>query len=319
MLNTIVQKLANGQCYTMSTLQNELSISNKQLIEAIETLQDYGISFHPVSKEIVQLQHPLDLLNTELITAALPDTIRKKCGQIDIFSTLESTNQYLLYYKGSPKIHVCSTEYQQNGRGRRGKQWLSPYASGLCFSLKYHYTSSHNLAGLSLAIGIAVTQWLHELGCTEAVIKWPNDIWWKNQKLAGLLIETTGMTKNSCDVIIGIGINVSLPEMNTPPSDYQWVDLHTVLGAPSPSRNQLIAQLMTHCIHALEQFEQSGLIPFLPLWSQFDYLYGKQINLLTSEETITGIAQGIDEQGALRLQQGNKITTYVCGEVSVRL
>jgi len=319
MLNTIVQKLASGQCYTMSTLQNELSLSANQVTEIIHTLQTYGLLFRHASEKTVQLQHPLDLLNSESIETILPDTIRKKCGQIDIFSTLDSTNQYLLYYKDSPAIHVCSTEYQQNGRGRRGKQWLSPYASGLCFSLKYHYSSVHKLTGLSLAIGVAITAWLREIGCDEAVIKWPNDIWWKNQKLAGLLIETTGMTKNSCDVIIGIGINVSLPEMDTPPSDYVWVDLHTALGASPPSRNQLSAQLITHCIHALEQFEQSGLNSFLPLWSQFDYLYGKQVNLLTTEKTITGIAQGIDEHGALRLQQGNTIATYVCGEVSVRL
>lgn len=234
-----------------------------------------------------------------------------------ILDSVDSTNQYALN-QSAPSL-ICLAEYQTQGRGRQGRQWVSPYASGLCLSIKQRYTElCYPLSGLNIALAVIVAHTLQQLGIPEVKIKWPNDIQWHGHKLAGLLLESRYTADRCWDVVIGIGINVRMPIQCTEAIGQQWVDLYSIMGQPI-SRNILAARLIDNCWQTLLTYPQVGLASFATAWRMFDVLYKRQVILHTPKGQIVGIAKGINEQGALILQQGDQTSYHNYGEVSVRL
>lgn len=253
----------------------------------------------------------IEPLDRRQILAELPATSRQCLAGLEILELVDSTNRYALAQHLAP--FACLAEYQTAGRGRQGRQWVSPYGSGLCLSLKQHYsTLNKSLAGLNIALAVTVTRILHNLGATKVGLKWPNDILWQGRKLAGLLLESRGG-----DVVIGIGLNVNMPTVET--ISQAWVDLYTVLKKKI-SRNTLASLLIAQCMETLIRYPQIGLAPFLQDWHHFDLSYGQQVTLTFPQaSSITGTACGIDEHGALLLQVGEHQQRYNYGEVSLRL
>lgn len=232
-----------------------------------------------------------------------------------ILETVDSTNQYALIQADTAL--TCLAEYQTQGRGRQGRQWISPYASGLCLSIKQRYSDLiYPLSGLNIALAVTVARTLQQFGIPEIQIKWPNDIQWRNRKLAGLLLESRCLTYQCYDVVIGIGINVKMPLQSKVAIDQLWVDLYTITGK-TLSRNQLAVQLINQCWHTLLTYPQSGLTNFLPIWQTFDVLYGRQITLHTPKESVVGVAQGINMEGALILQLNDQKRYFNDGSVAL--
>ncbi|MCK5525270.1 MAG: biotin--[acetyl-CoA-carboxylase] ligase [Thiomargarita sp.] len=263
-----------------------------------------------------QLAESMELLERARILAALPKKTKQHLILLEIHSVLDSTNSYALQYKGAMP-YACLAEYQTAGHGRHGRQWISPMGSGLCLSLKQR-VQDKPLSGLNIALAVTVVRVLHLLGATDVGIKWPNDILWQGRKLAGLLLESG---KNS-EIVFGIGINVKMPEYNSN-INQPWVDLYSILGQTSPSRNMLAAKIIEHGLQTLTNYPQLGLSAFQQDWHRFDLSYGQLVTLETpqieNKTYLTGTACGIDEEGALLLQIGNQKRRYVDGEVSLRL
>jgi BirA family transcriptional regulator, biotin operon repressor / biotin---[acetyl-CoA-carboxylase] ligase len=333
MYRQVLGILADGQRHTAKQLIEPLAINITILEQAFETLSSYGIQFNSPVANTYQLAEPLELLDYSLIKKTFSTDTLSCLGGLEIFDVVDSTNRYALDFKGVVP-YICLAEYQTAGRGRQGRQWISPYASGLCLSIKYRYqVLNESLGGLNIALAVTVVRVLQKLGATEVGIKWPNDIWWRGQKLAGLLLESRH--GKHCEVVIGIGINVKMPLVDTTAITQTWVDLNTVLGQ-SISRNTLAAMLIEQCLQTFIHYPQLGLSAFYDDWHRFDLSYGQLVTLkippysssnkeektvLTHSnlQMVTGTACGIDEQGALLLQVGNQKRRYVCGEVSLRL
>ncbi|WP_349645432.1 biotin--[acetyl-CoA-carboxylase] ligase [Candidatus Parabeggiatoa sp. HSG14] len=311
--------LADGQIHSAKQLINQLALSSIAELElAISTLFDLGIKFYSPRADTYQLISTLELLDRSCILAALPVNNQQRLALLEIHSVLDSTNQYVLAQQHQVVPYVCLAEYQTAGRGRQGRQWISPYGSGLCLSIKQYYeTINKSLTGLNIALAVTVVRVLSLIGATEVGLKWPNDILWRGHKLAGLLLETR--YKKGCEIVIGIGINVKSPPISKNTITQPWVDLYTILGQPI-SRNVLAAMLIDHCLQTLIIYPQVGLTAFLDDWHNFDLSYGQTVTLSKQAEVITGTAWGIDdEEGSLLLQVGNEKRRFVCGEVSLRL
>jgi BirA family transcriptional regulator, biotin operon repressor / biotin---[acetyl-CoA-carboxylase] ligase len=254
-----------------------------------------------------------ELLDHATLWNALSPELRSQL-RLEIFPELDSTNQYALNSPAS--CLACLAEYQTQGRGRQGKQWISPVSSGLCLSLKYCYPATvFPLVGLNLALAVTVAKLLRNLGASEVGVKWPNDIGWKSRKLAGLLLETR-LTTNRYEVVLGIGLNIEMPK--TVAIDQAWVDLQTVMGH-SISRNTVASLLIEQGIQTLKNYPTTHFTPFLAEWEEFDLLKSKQIQVSMPTKTDVGIAFGIDESGALRLQVGETQQLVYYGEASVCL
>ncbi|OQW93381.1 MAG: biotin--[acetyl-CoA-carboxylase] ligase [Beggiatoa sp. IS2] len=238
--------------------------------------------------------------------------------QLEVLEKVDSTNHYALLQPEQRATYVCLAEQQTAGRGRLDRRWISPYASGLYLSLRQPYpTCCYPFTGLSIAIAIAVVKGLHHLGAVEVGIKWPNDLWWQRQKLGGLLLESRSVGGQIRDVVVGIGINVQMPATEMKLVEQAWVDLATILDVPV-SRNQLAALLIVECMQVLTEYPQVGLEKWMADWQRFDQIKGQSVTLLTQADEIKGIAQGIDETGALWLQTNQGLQRYGYGEVSIR-
>jgi len=271
----------------------------------------------------------MEPLNTKQIQAILATDIRAQLRFLQVFTQIDSTNDYALSLAPEQAPLACLAEFQTAGRGQHGRTWLSPYGSGLCLSCQYVYPLSPKLelAGLNLALAIAAAEVLQQIGVPKVGIKWPNDIVWQGQKLAGLLLETRLSTDYQA-VVIGIGLNVQTPAIHMNAVQQPWVDLATCLSATSvavPDRNQLAAYLIEHFLKVLMHYPQQGFAVYQAEWARFDVLMGKRVNLsqpsrLSQQAAhwVQGIAQGIDASGALLVEVAGQQQRYLSGEVSVR-
>ncbi len=258
----------------------------------------------------------LELLEAAQIWAALSTNSQQSLAHLDILDSVDSTNSYAFAQQDKAVPYACLAEYQTAGRGQHGRQWLSPYASGLCLSLKHRYaTLKQPLAGLNIALAVTVARVLRKLGASRFGLKWPNDVIWQKRKLAGLLLESRYIN-HEYEIVIGIGMNIKMPQtIDTKKITQAWVDLYTVLGH-SISRNKLAAMLIEQCLETLFSYPQLGLVAFMDDWHSFDLTYGKTVTLkIPQQGLITGTAWGINELGALRVDK----QYYAYGEVSLRL
>lgn len=296
-----------------------MGVSRMAVWKHLKALREMGIDLTVLRGKGYRLPYSLELLERERILAAA--TVSGIEG-IDVFLEVDSTNNWLREQalKGAPSGTVCVSEMQSAGRGRRGRSWVSPFAANLYLSLLWRSASgAAALGGLSLVTGIAVLRALRSFGIEDAGLKWPNDILAADAKLAGILIDVLGESNGPCAVIVGIGVNVSMPRDAVAAIDQPWTDLQQLAGDTSISRNDLAARLLDEVMPAIEAFDAAGLQPFLDEWRRYDLVSGREVDLLLPNERITGTACGIDGGGALLVDTTSGRRRFASGEVSVRV
>ena len=175
------------------------------------------------------------------------------------------------------------------------------------------------LGGLSLVTGIAVVRSLASFGISSAGLKWPNDVLVDGAKLAGILIDVSGESTGPCAVVIGIGINVSMPEAAAAGIDQRWTDLCSLTGRQQFPRNRLAASVLDNLMAAIEEFEQYGMEPFMDEWQRLDLVNGRQVDMQLPNEVIPGLACGIDSAGALLVDTATGRRRFASGEISLRV
>lgn len=261
-------------------------------------------------------------LDREQILSGLTLPARNSLSALEIYTTLDSTNTYLLQRAREhwPRGTACFAEKQTAGRGRYGRNWITPHASSLAYSLLWRFTQkSQQLSGLSLAVGIATAQVLRAMGVADIGLKWPNDLWWHERKLGGILLES-GSSGQDIYVVAGVGINLSLPSSAASAIDQPWVDLCSIPGQQPWSRNQLAAALLSSLLETFENFEHGGFKQLTALWADFDCISGRPVILHLPHTTVSGHACGVDNNGALLLEDAaGQIRPYIGGEMRLKV
>ena len=261
--------------------------------------------------------HTFTPLSLSAIEAAIEQDTRDQIADIAIHQNVASTNdelwQRLAQGKNSPAI--CLAESQTSGRGRRGDHWHSPATGNLYLSISWPFPAQSAQNGLSIAIGISVIKTLKEIGINGLQLKWPNDVLYKRQKLAGILVESRFGTQQN--TVVGLGLNFKLPiatqtQIQQPTTSLQQLCTNV------PCRNELAGKIIQNMIDTLQQFQQNGLTNFIPQWPHYDALNNQTIQLISDTEQFTALACGINEQGELRYQRDNKIETLSNSHVSIR-
>ncbi|MGL4983191.1 MAG: bifunctional biotin--[acetyl-CoA-carboxylase] ligase/biotin operon repressor BirA [Plesiomonas sp.] len=309
----IIQWLADGQFHSGEQLGKRLGISRAAISKHIRTLQDWGLDLFSVPGKGYCLAEPIELLTTDAIKSITPSS------QFELIPIIGSTNQYLLDRIGQfPSGYACLAEYQQAGRGRRGRPWVSLFGANLYFSMYWRLEQGPAAAvGLSLAIGVIVAEVLQQLGTDAIRLKWPNDLYLNDKKVAGILVELTGQTGDAAHIVMGMGINVSLPASVRSRIDQPISCLKDV--CPTLPRNQLAGRLLKALEENLPLYEQQGLSAFYERWNALDNFTGRPVKLLMGEQQIEGVACGIDSHGALRLRlPSGELKSFVGGEISLR-
>lgn len=238
--------------------------------------------------------------------------------EVSVVPELDSTNSELMRRAraghGTPCLLVAVR--QMAGRGRLGRPWQSePDAAGandagatpsaLTFSLGMALAPAC-WSGLSLAVGVTVAQALHpRLG-----LKWPNDLWLDGRKMAGILIETAS-TATQRYTVIGIGVNIAPRAPSALVPTPAWLQEL----APEADPGGALLQIAPSLVQAIARFEAEGFGPFREAFAQRDVLRGRAVVL--SDGSI-GVAQGVDESGALLVHTAHGMRVVTSAEVSVR-
>jgi len=309
---TLISLLADGEFHSGEQLGESLGMSRAAINKHIQTLRDWGVDVFTVPGKGYSLPEPIQLLDETFIRREVAQ------GSVAVLPVIDSTNQYLLdRLAGLQSGDACVAEYQQAGRGRRGRKWVSPFGANLYISMYWRLEQGPAAAiGLSLVIGIVMTEVLRDLGADQVRVKWPNDLYLNDRKLAGILVELTGKTGDAAQIVIGAGVNLAMRNAQAGDINQGWINLQE--AGVHIDRNVLAARLITELRSALHCFEQEGLTPFLARWEVLDNFINRPVKLIIGEKEIFGISRGIDSQGALLLEQDGVVKPWVGGEISLR-
>lgn len=317
----ILKILADGHFHSGTELGGTLNISRTAIWKQIQSLMKMGLNIYSVKGRGYQLQSPPDLLYGATIGSLLQSDSKKLLDKLDVEFEVSSTNDYLLQRlgQGNAHGHAVLAESQKQGRGRRGTNWVSPPAGGIYLSIAWHYDETPaDLGSLSLATGVAVVNALNRCGVTGAGLKWPNDIYWQERKLGGILVESRGENAGPCDVVLGIGLNVSIAEKDQQGIDQDWIDLASIVDE-LPSRNQLAAELLNVILLLLSDYPIGGFRRSIEQWRELDCACGKKAILTIADQQMMGRVIGIDDQGLLLMSVNGYIKKFMSGQISFKV
>ncbi len=308
----ILKTLSDGEFHSGEALGHDLGISRAAIAKHIKGLSDWGVDIYRIQGRGYQMAKPMPLLDEDRLTASTSQ-------KLELIPVIDSTNQYLLdRVNESDKGRVCLAEYQANGRGRRGRQWVSPFGSNLYLSMYWRLDAGMAAAmGLSLVIGIAAVEALEAIGIEGVKLKWPNDLYYQDKKLAGILVEMSGQAGGAAHLVIGMGLNIGMPDVQ-PDIDQPWTTLNQACGDLSIDRTQLALSLIEHWNTALVDYELKGLAGFVERWNRLDNFLGRPVKLLMGPREVHGVVKGIDQQGGVILETEKGLDTYIGGEISLR-
>ena len=264
----------------MTTILNNMYVHDA----ALAPLQEKAVRIH------------LEKLNVENI------------GKLRIFSSINSTNEYLLENDfTNDQIIVCLAEQQTQGRGRYGHEWVSPAGVNLYLSMLWpikYIQKPYEV--LSLWLLLAIVELLEEYQISDIQLKWPNDICVREKKLAGILIERkVGKGKNN--LVIGLGLNVAMSLIENVQINVPWIDLLSVKPDFQISRNEISAKTLAFFCETLKKFEQNNLIGLAEKWNEYDMLLNKKVEFLFNGVANSGTAKGIDDLGQIIIENDGQL------------
>ena len=324
----ILARLADGHFHSGQELAQQFGLSRSGIWKAIQSLQSKGIEVFAVQGKGYRLAQPLELLNSTSIEASKKvlqasyqqHNIPSHQGELTVLWDVDSTNRYLMdrAQNGCAPGSTCLAEMQTAGRGRRGRQWVSPLGGNIYLSQLWQFASGPaSLSGLSLAAALAIVRVVREMGVTNAGVKWPNDILINGEKLAGILLEIQGESNGPTRVIVGVGLNVRLADLMAQTIDQPYTSLENHVAKPV-SRNKLAARLIDELFKVYQVFDRSGFAAFVDEWLAVDVFRDKSINLKLPTGVLNGTCRGVDIAGAIRLEHNGQVTSFPSGEVSLR-
>ena len=314
--HALIDILADGQFHSGNELGEKLNVSRSAVWKALQQLRDVDVDIHAVHGRGYRLAEPLELLDSNVIHAAFNAQTRSHLQSLDILFDVDSTNAWLLKSQHKHAV-VCLAERQHAGRGRRGRDWVSPFATNLTMSMGWRFELDITaMSSFSLVCGVAVVRALQKFSVPDLDLKWPNDILCRGKKLGGILIEMRGESGGPCELVIGLGLNVRMPANVGITIDQPWIDLqhHDAI-----SRNLLAASLVDELIQACIACSNGLVDSYLDEWRQLNAYDNQTVMIqMMDGRTVAGNFADIDESGALLLESKGEIQRFTCGEVSLR-
>ena len=239
--------------------------------------------------------------------------------RIEVEREIDSTNAALKRRALSEDIHGVAlfAETQTAGRGRLGRVWVSPPKSNIYLSLGWRTgLEPLELAGLSLAAGCAIGEGLERNFGLKMQLKWPNDLYLGGKKCGGVLIDLVQSSNQDWTIVVGVGLNVAMPNSGGNDIDQPWTDLGSHSAVPL-TRNEVGGQLLGALVPLLSSWQVGAFSQWRESWSRRDLMAGHQITVQQGNHSISGRADGVDQSGALRVVTNEGLTVVQSGEASM--
>lgn len=273
-----LRRLADGRFHSGEDVARDLGRSRATLSEALKCVSDLGVEIFSVRGRGYRLAEPIEFLDE----AAIRKRIARTGVALEVIDEIDSTSTRLLEMAaaGAPSGTCLAAEWQSAGRGRRGRTWVSALGGSLTFSLLWRFErGAGHLAGLSLAVGVAVARALAARGVERVQVKWPNDVVVDFRKLAGILVETSGEMQGPSVAVIGVGVNYRLGEAVLARIDQPVIDV-AHCAATVPSRSALLGALLAELARALPDFEAQGFASVRDAWRALHAYQGRRVRVI---------------------------------------
>jgi BirA family biotin operon repressor/biotin-[acetyl-CoA-carboxylase] ligase len=316
----LLRRLSDGRFHSGEALAREFGLSRSSIFNILAEAESMGLTIHAVRGRGYRMPDPVEWLDAGTVArhlGAVADVYA-----IHVLDSVDSTNTSLMAaaLSGAEDGAMLCAEHQHAGKGRRGRLWHSVPGGSLTFSVLWRFdTGLQSLAGLSLAVGLAVARALNRHSRHPVRLKWPNDVLVDYRKLAGILVEVQGDMHGAAFAVVGIGLNVRLSEAQRDVVDQAVIDL-AEMGVTT-GRNQLLADCLLE-LHAVSRvFREHGFAALREAWEALDAYAGRAVALtLPDARSLHGIASGVDETGAFLLRGANSVlSSHSGGEISLRL
>lgn len=314
----LIELLADGQLHSGTGLAARLGVTRTAVWKQLRRLEAIGVEVESVRGKGYRLAEPLDLLSRDRILNGLRAT-DTPLPELILESVVESTNSVLMAHEGSADgPRACLAEQQLQGRGRRGREWVSPFARNLYMSIGLETDAGPAaVQGVTLLAGLGAVEALEAMGVTGLGIKWPNDIWLNGRKVAGILTELQGSAQDELRLVIGMGLNVYMAGDDIV-IDQPWTSLARESQLPEGGRNRLAAGLIDGILRSVGDLRSAPGPAFQSRWAEYDVLRGRQVSVRGSD--CRGVGDGIDDAGQLRLRTPDQgVTLLNAGEVSLEV
>ncbi|MGB7815851.1 MAG: biotin--[acetyl-CoA-carboxylase] ligase [Methylotenera sp.] len=317
----ILRLLADGKFHSGEDLAQRFKVTRATIWNAIGHAETLGIEVFSVRGRGYKLPQPIEWLDKNEVLKAIGE--QRAWFKLEVLDEVASTNTYLVQSKDAAHATCVAAHVQTNGKGRRGRTWVSQLGASLTFSLLWRFQcGAAALSGLSLAVGVALIRTLHGFGINQAQLKWPNDVLildrnYDGKKLAGILIELQGDLDGPSAAVIGVGINLNLPKNVLHGIDQPAIDLAST-SAPI-DQNELLGALLKHMADVLSGFEAHGFVGLRDEWLSHHAYHGKPVRMLLPDgRDVQGVVKNVADDGILLVETALGLQRFSAGEISLR-
>jgi BirA family biotin operon repressor/biotin-[acetyl-CoA-carboxylase] ligase len=325
---SILRQLSDGAFHSGEDLAAHVGLTRARVSQVLKDAESAGLALERIKGRGYRLLEAPDFLDARATREALAELATDRgIGTpiaVEVVDQIDSTSSELTRRTARRDVHgvALAAEWQTSGRGRRGRAWTAVAGGSLTFSLGWRFEQGAGfLAGLSLAVGVAVARALENEGFRGVALKWPNDLVHRHLKVGGILIEVQGDALGPSTTVIGVGLNVRLPAAARKEIPVPVTDLASIAGrgAKPIDRNRLFAALVAELAAVLERYAREGFAPFAAEWQHRHAYQGKAVTLLLPDGAIVaGKVAGVDASGALVLADGPRRARFLTGEISLR-
>jgi BirA family transcriptional regulator, biotin operon repressor / biotin---[acetyl-CoA-carboxylase] ligase len=311
-LSSIIRTL----CIADNDLENLLTNRN-EVTSVLDLAKDYGLIITR-SNGLYSLENEIQILDKSVLNEHLELLENIEHIELSVKDFVNTTTEEFNPREiQSNELKISIAEFQKKGKGRQNRKWLSPFGAGISCSIFKQLSKNFNPIGLSLYLGIGIIDALEEMGFNGIKLKWPNDLYYKDKKLGGILVDIYQNSDSESVISLGIGINYSLPknkdfnfDTNNSPADLYSIGLeHT------PDRSKIAGYLLKRIIENLDSFSIGSMRNIEKRWNKIDNLHAKTIKIQIADKLIKGINRGISSDGELILEVDSKRIKFITGHI----
>lgn len=309
-----------GKFISGEDMASSLNISRTAIWKAVNSLRKQGFIINSSTNKGYQLDENCDKISEFGIKYNLSKELKEKDIDIIYYDSIDSTNTEMkrkLYTEKLKNFTVIVSDEQTGGRGRRGRDFLSPKGSGIYFSIVLFPEDNFDMSSFDLVTvkaAVAVAKSINELTDKEAKIKWVNDVFVDGKKVCGILSEADSdfETMHIRSIIVGIGINFTT-------SDDTFGELKNKAGSINPKnvlRSQLCARVISNFYKTYYHDSNQSVLDY---YTEHSNVIGKLVEFELNSKKYKGKAEKFDSKGNLivELEDSSKITLS-SGEISIR-
>jgi len=317
----LLEILSDGRWHSPNSLREALGCDARLLDDWLAQLQSYDLEIRRDSRQGISLPLGLSLLESRQVLQGLSSAFRESIAHLELPLVVDSTNTRAMEWlrSGNAGRALFLAEKQRSGRGRRGRVWISPMARNLTMSLVWPVAGiTQAQEGFSLVVALSLVECLRAMGLQGSEmlrVKWPNDVWLGDAKLAGILLELHGGSAGPHHVVIGIGVNVHMPEKALADIEQPVTDLYSQ-GNRQLDRNQLVTAILNSLERNLETLQTEGFDGFRQQWQRLDVFHDRQVEVLGDGQQFVGTVRGVNASGALILETDNGERHVSGGEIA---